>query len=641
MEGLDEWKTRSTHVNKKLLNSINEDFDEELLRTRVTQLEHAEEIKDDAAASFLLRTSLRRDFGGMDDSRLYNHCRIGTKNVIEEFIDLIISSLFRLSSKIPSVETVRIDPDIVKMEMTLRIYMDFFKELRHSLGNTALLLSGGGSLGIYHVGVLKALFHQKMLPRIICGASSGSIMASICCCRTDDEWPHLFALQEIDTHLLEELSPGDESLGYFFGIFRTLFIKARRLLSHGVVFDATVIRKSMQKNIGNITFLEAYQKTSRVLNIAVSSTSIHDMPCLLNYITSPNVLIWSAVVASCAVPALYESAPLLAKDHNGNIVPWNATGDRWIDGSVDNDLPMRRLSELFNVNHFIVSQVNPHIFPILRHAIEPKRSFLPRIAVGLMTKLLQLLRSEILYRTDQISSFGILNVRFCQIIKSVLKQKYHGDITIIPQIQWADIWHMFVDRPMSTMLNAVNLGEVATWPKMTAIQMSLLPELALDDILLKIRDRLLILKARSSEVISSTDSLLQQGRSSDLIISKRRMYPGDSSYDLGIFKTSKLNQADDFQTDENENIHFLDLETDENASCSEMMDLIQDTDVMLDNTVHLSRHVSPVISYRSASSFGITNSLALTENEVGSNAPKMKRTKSYAAIESINEETET
>jgi TAG lipase/steryl ester hydrolase/phospholipase A2/LPA acyltransferase len=30
------------------------------------------------------------------------------------------------------------------------------------------------------------------------------------------------------------------------------------------------------------------------------------------------------------------------------------------DGSLEQDLPMEQLSELFNVNHFIVSQVNPH-----------------------------------------------------------------------------------------------------------------------------------------------------------------------------------------------------------------------------------------------------------------------------------------
>jgi TAG lipase / steryl ester hydrolase / phospholipase A2 / LPA acyltransferase len=35
-------------------------------------------------------------------------------------------------------------------------------------------------------------------------------------------------------------------------------------------------------------------------------------------------------------------------------------GLSYSDGSVENDLPMQQLSELFNVNHFIVSQVNPH-----------------------------------------------------------------------------------------------------------------------------------------------------------------------------------------------------------------------------------------------------------------------------------------
>ena len=35
-------------------------------------------------------------------------------------------------------------------------------------------------------------------------------------------------------------------------------------------------------------------------------------------------------------------------------------GLAWQDGSLTHDLPMQRLSELFNVNFFIVSQVNPH-----------------------------------------------------------------------------------------------------------------------------------------------------------------------------------------------------------------------------------------------------------------------------------------
>ena len=38
---------------------------------------------------------------------------------------------------------------------------------------------------------------------------------------------------------------------------------------------------------------------------------------------------------------------------------------RWADGSLEEDLPMRTLSEMFNVNYFLVSQTNPHIVPAL------------------------------------------------------------------------------------------------------------------------------------------------------------------------------------------------------------------------------------------------------------------------------------
>jgi predicted acylesterase/phospholipase RssA len=42
-------------------------------------------------------------------------------------------------------------------------------------------------------------------------------------------------------------------------------------------------------------------------------------------------------------------------------VPWENDHHQWIDGSVDGDLPMTRLTEMLNVNHFIMSQVNPHV----------------------------------------------------------------------------------------------------------------------------------------------------------------------------------------------------------------------------------------------------------------------------------------
>lgn len=358
-------------------------YDYELVQSRLEQLQRAREMNDEAAITFLLRTSLARNFGGINNDELYAvQCRVGTKKLIEDFNAEIVQLLRGLAARI----------DTITSPIELKKKMDFFKELRHALGNTAVLLSGGASLGVYHIGVLKALFEAGLLPRIIAGSSSGSIMAAVACCRTDDEIPSLVTLEGVNINLLEERLPSGQDTSWLYPLTR----KLSRLLTHGVVFDAAVLKESLRESIGDVTFLEAYQKTCRVLNIAVSSTTMYDMPRLLNYITAPNVIVWSAVVASCALPALYESAPLLARDHRGQIVPWNVTGDRWCDGSVENDLPMERLSEIFNVNHFIVSQVNPHIYPFVRHAIAGHRFR------SLKRKLMYLIRSELKYRLDQV-----------------------------------------------------------------------------------------------------------------------------------------------------------------------------------------------------------------------------------------------
>ena len=49
-----------------------------------------------------------------------------------------------------------------------------------------------------------------------------------------------------------------------------------------------------------------------------------------------------------------------ADGHNSGYHEKRSSHHLYSDGSVDADLPMQQISELFNVNHFIVSQVNPH-----------------------------------------------------------------------------------------------------------------------------------------------------------------------------------------------------------------------------------------------------------------------------------------
>ena len=79
----------------------------------------------------------------------------------------------------------------------------------------------------------------------------------------------------------------------------------------------------------------------------------------MNYLTAPNVLIWSAVCASCALPHIFGPVDLYAKDENGQTTLYSQGGKKFMDGSIAADIPMQYLSEMFNVNYFIVSQTNP------------------------------------------------------------------------------------------------------------------------------------------------------------------------------------------------------------------------------------------------------------------------------------------
>jgi len=69
---------------------------------------------------------------------------------------------------------------------------------------------------------------------------------------------------------------------------------------------------------------------------------------------------------SLSAPMNPQSPQILAKDKEGRFHLWNPPGQQWSDGSAQSDLPMQRLSEIFNVNNFIVSQVNPHVVPALK-----------------------------------------------------------------------------------------------------------------------------------------------------------------------------------------------------------------------------------------------------------------------------------
>ncbi|KAL7268546.1 Lipase 5 [Rhizina undulata] len=456
LEGNEAWKS----------DPRSPDYDWRLVESRLKQLNEARLSCDVGKMLFLIRTTLTRNLGDMGNICLYKHSRTGTKHLIEEYINACLSTL----------EAILTAPSSTASSPSSGEILESLIATRQSFGRTALLLSGGATFGMSHIGVIKALLQASLLPRIISGASAGSIVASVLCTRTDDEIPPL--LKEFAYGDLDVFEDGNKP--------ETLFERIARFLKIGAWIDAKHLKRVMIALLGDITFQEAYNRTRRILNICVSSASVYETPRLLNYITSPNVLIWSAVAASCSVPFLFTPSAILAKDpKTGLPVPWNPSPQRWIDGSVENDLPMTRLAELFNVNHFIVSQVNPHVVPFLSEQTSTSAS---SSTPSWSETIVKLALGEALHRMNVVAEIGVFRTGMTK-LRSVLSQRYSGDITILPEVSIRDFPRILKNPDSEFMLDATKKGERATWPKMARVANHCRIELKLDEAIYELRTR--------------------------------------------------------------------------------------------------------------------------------------------------------
>jgi TAG lipase/steryl ester hydrolase/phospholipase A2/LPA acyltransferase len=71
---------------------------------------------------------------------------------------------------------------------------------------------------------------------------------------------------------------------------------------------------------------------------------------------------------------------------------------KFVDGSVAADLPLKRMAELFNINTFIVSQVNPHVCPFI--SADGYSQSHSRLRRSLLGKIYHLMGNEIRHWID-------------------------------------------------------------------------------------------------------------------------------------------------------------------------------------------------------------------------------------------------
>lgn len=416
-------------------------FDFKAIRARLERLRALSAAGDVKGLLFVLNEGIHGNIDGMGHERLYQKARFGTKKLIEDYVAEVVSALDRIAAA----------RSIGREEKR-----DFFRRAQHCYGRSALLLSGSGSFLFFHIGVVKALWEEGVLPSILSGASGGSIVAAMVCTRAD---------RDIGAHL-----------------------EQRKLANPAVEGDyrrmaATDVADRLAELIPDLTFQEAYELSGRHLNVSVAPAEKHQNGRLLNAITAPNVLIREAVLASCAVPGVFPPVMLMARDDAGNRVPYQPDR-RWVDGSVTHDIPTKRLERLYGVNHHIVSQANPIALPF---ATDTRKQMAPIEAIqhASMTTFKAWLNANMVIFQKPLELVPPLN-SLANLARSVINQEYTGDINIIRPPKFWSPTKILSDLAQDDIDELIDTGLRTAWPKVEMVRTQTAISRALEGILAKI-----------------------------------------------------------------------------------------------------------------------------------------------------------
>ena len=448
--GSDRWKHEDEYAyyDDRTIRRVTEQM--QRLRSRAEKEERGERSgvggrQSVDTLSDLVKACVKNNFGGFENPRLYSETYYGTKDLIQEYVDEVAASLkFLLSSDRLTIEGKR----------------DLSKHLSTNFGWTALCLSGGASFAYYHLGIAKALLDADLLPNIITGTSGGALVAGLLATRTNEELKLLLV-----PALAHRITACHDPLSVWF----------RRWWRTGARFDSVDWAKRCSWFCrGSLTFLEAFQRTGRILNVTCVPSDPHSPNILANYLTAPDCVIWSAVLASAAVPGILNPVVLMRKNRDGNLEP-HSFGHKWKDGSLKTDIPLKSLNLHFNVNFSIVSQVNPHInlfFFSSRGTVG--RPVTHRRGRGWRGGFLgsaaeQYLKLDLNKWLKVLRHLELLPRPLGQDWSEIWLQRFSGTVTIWPKSILSDFYYILSDPTMQRLARMIHIGQLAAWPKLKFI----------------------------------------------------------------------------------------------------------------------------------------------------------------------------
>lgn len=264
----NDWKKvgtcKCTHPHAHIHNNF---YDTKLITGLTKSLTRLQHSGDTHAFMGALHAACAHNVGGIENSELYSHTFHGTKVFVQDFYDALEGSLESLKGADLGDE----DREIVKRTL---------ENANRNWGRTALFLSGGGAMAYPDLGVVRGLLERGVLPRIVCGSSCGALVAALTCLRSDEEVLEVLRDPKL---ISERFVFNDEP----WDTIVARFVKETRLVD-----DKRWAEKLQWVTFGNTTFLEAYKKTGKILNISVTDVETSSS-VLLNYVVNDYNIIHS------------------------------------------------------------------------------------------------------------------------------------------------------------------------------------------------------------------------------------------------------------------------------------------------------------------------------------------------------------
>ena len=191
----------------------------------------------------------------------------------------------------------------------------------------------------------------------------------------------------------------------------------------------------------------------------------------------------------------------MVKDIDGMERYESASEMKFSDGSMEQDLPMQQLGEMFNVNHFLISQANPHA--VMFGTYNTERSVWIHPVTGLFNSLLIFLKDQLRgWLTHAVELVG--GRRFSPLFATnrdfgtqILTQEYEGrecDISMVPWLSHRSLLsaflHCIYNPSQEEFLTWIREAERETWKHMPAIKSHIAEEITLDRCVQRLRKRL-------------------------------------------------------------------------------------------------------------------------------------------------------